>query len=75
MYGLAVNTEECFNDIMTGAEKMDKLIEYPPYGVIQDLKRGYHIFLYRTEEAREKAYKIAEAAGFEDFCELNEGEE
>lgn len=73
VYGLAINTHECFIDIMLyDSKKLNKLIATHPVGVYQDIKRGYQILLYLTREERHDAYDIAESVGFKDFCGLDD---
>ena len=71
LYGVAINTDECFYDLITGHKRLDKIVDVKPYGIYQDTKRGYQIFLYKTKKERDKLYKVVEAAGFEDFCKLD----
>lgn len=73
-YGIAINTEECFNDLMTGKKKMDKVAELAGIvaGIYQDHIKGYQILVFTKAKDRDKAYKHIETIGFEDFCKVDD---
>lgn len=64
MYGLMINTDECFDDMCKGGKKLEALVNNKPV-VYQDPNGQYQMFLFLTPEERNVAYNKAKEIGFE----------